>query len=156
MRELVSIIGGIIVAFLFTIAVLYLITFPARDVTLDDIPPGAAPYTNPKEPAPAETAPDKNPETDSGNKEKADYYIIIGSIRGLTKAQQKADRLVNEFNTNIIVLPPTTDGYYRITCGRCSTLKEAKSTIKSIRARINPDAWILAVKKDQDSRLYRK
>ncbi len=151
MRELVSIIGGIIVALLFTLAVLYLFTIPARDITLDDIPPGAAPYTNQKEPAPAATSPDKNQETDSGSKEKADYYIIIGSIRGFTNAQQKADRLINEFNANIIILPPTTEGFYRITCGRCSTLMEAKSTIKSIRAKINPDAWILKVKKDHNT-----
>lgn len=156
MRELVSIIAGIIVALLFTLAVLYLITLPPRDITLDDIPPEAAPHTNLKEPAPAGTAPDKSPEADGSNKVKADYYIIIGSIRGLTKAQQKADRLINEFNANIIVLPPTTEGYYRITCGRYSTLEEAKSTIKSIRANINPDAWILQVKKNPDTHLSRQ
>jgi hypothetical protein len=146
-KELASIIAGFIVAALFTVIVLYLITWPAKDITLKDIPPGVAPNTNQKGPATTGTTLVKSPDTHGGNKVQIDYFIIVGSIRNLTQAQHKAEKLINEFNTNIIVLPPTTEGYYRISCGKYSTLEEAKSTIKSIRTNISSDAWIFSVKK---------
>jgi SPOR domain len=75
------------------------------------------------------------------------YYIIVESIRNLSMAQQKAKKLKNEFNANFIILPPTTEGYYRISYGKYSSLEDAKSIIKSIRTNIRPDVWILSEKK---------
>jgi septal ring-binding cell division protein DamX len=86
-------------------------------------------------------------ETDGDDKVQVDYYIFVESFRNLTHAQQRSEKLVNDFNTNIIVLPPTTEGYYRISYGKYSTLEEAKSAIKSIKTNISSKAWIFSVKK---------
>lgn len=120
---------------------------PPKEVTLQEIHSSGAPHTGTKEPATQETTPIDSPETDGEDKVQIDYYIIIESFRNLTLAQQKAEKLKNDSNTNIIVLPPTTEGYYRISYGKYSTLEEAKSAIKSIRTNISSHAWINSVKK---------
>ena len=40
-----------------------------------------------------------------------DYYIIVGSFKDLALARQKAEKLINEYDADIIVLPPTKEGY---------------------------------------------
>lgn len=85
-------------------------------------------------------------ETDTDDKAEVYYYIIVGSFKTLKIAQQKADDLRKDFNTNFIVIPPTTEGYCRISFGKYPTLEEAKSAIKSTVKNICPDAWILSVK----------
>jgi len=84
-------------------------------------------------------------ETDKGDNLKVDYYIIVGSYGKIYQAQQKAEKLTKDFNANIIILPPTKEGYYRISFGKYSTQEEAKSTINQIRNSINPDAWIFTL-----------
>jgi hypothetical protein len=148
MKELASIIGGFIVAALLAIAALYVFSVPPKDITLKDIPQGIAPQKNITETATQGTTLNKSPEKEGDKKVQVDYYIIVGSVRNLTQAKQKAEELINEYNTNFIVLPPSTKGYYRVSSGVYSTLEEAKSTIKSIRANINPDAWIFSVKRN--------
>jgi hypothetical protein len=114
--------------------------------TLKDLTPAVVPQKNIKEPAMQETILADSSET-GGSKVQVDYYIIIGSFKNLMQAEQKAERLKNDFDTDIIVLPPTTEGNYRISYGKYSSPEEAKTKIKSIRKNINPDAWILSIKK---------
>jgi cell division protein FtsN len=135
---------------LFIIAIVYLFTQPPSDITLKDITPAVAPYANPKESAKEETTlidSLKTSVTEGNDKIKADYYIIVGSFKNLTQAEQKAEKLTHDLNSNITVLPATMDGYYRISCGKYSTLEEAKSTINRIRTNISPAAWILSTTK---------
>jgi hypothetical protein len=143
--------AGFIFLVLFIAAVVLLVVTtyvkPPWDITLEDISPTVAPDTSPKEPATQEITLIDSSETDGDDKVQVDYYIIIGSFRNLTQAQQRAEKLINDFNTNTIVLPPTTEGYYRISYGKYSTLEEAKSAIKSIRTNICSDPWIFSVKK---------
>ncbi len=94
-----------------------------------------------------ETTASNSSETDSNDKTQVDYYIILGSFGDLVQARQKAEKLINDHNADIIVLPPTNEGNYRISYGKYSSLEEAKTMIKSIRATIKPDAWIFSVKK---------
>jgi hypothetical protein len=115
--------------------------------TLKDLTPAVVPHKNTKEPAMQETTLIDSSETDDNDRMQVDYYIIIGSFRDLKQAQQKAERLKNDFDTDIIVLPPTTEGNYRISYGKYSSPEEAKTKIKSIIKNINPDAWILSIKK---------
>jgi len=144
MRKLASII------FLLFIGVIlyYVMTLPPKDITLEDLSTSVAPYTSPQnESATQETTLIDSSETDNDNKVLVDYYIIVESFRNLTMAQQKAEKLKNDFNTNIIILPPTKEGYYRISYGKYSSLEEARSTIKSIRTKISSDVWIFSEKK---------
>jgi len=118
-----------------------------RDITLKDIPPVIAPLTNPKGPATPDTSFVNSPATDRDDKVPGDYYIIVESFRDFSLAQESTDKLIKNFGTNFIILPPTKDGYYRISYGEYSTYEEAKSTIKSIKANIRSDAWIFSVNK---------
>jgi len=143
MKEVASIIGGFIVAAFLAIAALYVFTVPPKDITLKDIPAGLTPQANITETDTQGNTLVKSPDKEVDKKMQDNYYIIVGSVRDLSWAKQRAEELINVYNTNFIVLPPTAKGYYRVSCGNYSTLEEAKSTIKNIRVNINPNAWIL-------------
>jgi SPOR domain len=139
------------VAVLFIAAVLYLLTKPPGDVTLKEIlkvnPPPANAHAPPEEPERRGT-----PLLDSVKKvedyiEHIDYFIIVESVKNRDLAQQKAKELKNGIKTDIIVLPPTKEGNYRISYGKYSSLDEAKLAIEYIRKNIRSDAWIFSVKK---------
>jgi len=136
-----------IIIVLFIVAILFVMTLPPKDITFEYLSPSVAPNTSPNEPAALDTTLIDSPETDGDDKVLVDYYIILESFRNLTLAQKKAEKLKNDFKTNIIVLPPTTEGYYRISYGKYSSLEEARSTIKSIKTKISSDVWIFSVKK---------
>jgi hypothetical protein len=87
-----------------------------------------------------------NPEPKNPDSSHLYYYIIIGSFTDLAQARQKADKLQNDLQTKIIVLPPSDEGYIRISEGKYSTFEEALSASKDIRKNVNPDAWILSMK----------
>jgi hypothetical protein len=143
-----SIIGTVLLTLLafFIFAVAGLFILPPRDISLKDIPPAIIPPTMPKEVTSRDTMLIGRPKTDGDYKEQVEYYIIVESFRNLTLAQQEAEKLKNDFNTNIIVLPPTTEGFYRISYGKYLTPEEAKSAINYIRTNISSDAWIFSTK----------
>jgi cell division protein FtsN len=106
------------------------------------------PLKSPKEKPDATKTPlVDNPAADKENKVKFDYYIIVGTYRNLKLAQQKAVELKVEFNAKIIVLPPTKEGYYRISYGKYSSPEEVKSKIDSVKANISSNAWMFSLKK---------
>jgi len=125
----------------------FILTFKPEDVTLKDLPHGDAPDTSTKEPAKQETTHINSIKTVGDDKAQVDYYIIVESFRTITQAQQAAEKLKNNFDTNIIILPPSTEGYYRVCYGKYSTHEEADSAIKSIRTKIRYDAWIFSIRK---------
>ena len=121
--------------------------FPSEEITLREIGQAVGPPSGPKKSTMRETTPMDSLKTDSDDKIQVEYYIIVESFKNLTLAQQRAEKLNNDFNKNIIVLPSTTDGFYRISYGKYSTYEEAESAIKSIRTSIRSDAWIYSLKK---------
>jgi cell division septation protein DedD len=126
-------------------AVFLVITLPHKIIL---IPPASAPFTSPKEKPDATKTPlVDNPVAEKDNKVQFDYYIIVGTYRNLNLAQQKAGELNNEFNAKIIVLPPTKEGYYRISYGKYSSPEEVKSKIDSVKANISSNAWMFSLKK---------
>ena len=138
----------VIIFALFMLTAVLIFTLPPRDITPKDITPAIAQHTSTKEPtAPGVTLADSN-KADENDKEQVDYLIIIGSYKNPTQAQQKAKELRNDFNTNILELPLTKEGFYRIGFGKYSSLEEAESAINSIKTNISPDAWIYSLKKD--------
>ena len=158
MKKLILIAG-----LLFAVALFVVFKLPPRQMTLKDLAPTITPTVNPtvnttvaQTVTPHSTAGEPPARkinlidslvTDGDDKVLVDYYIIVESSRNPTMAKQKAEKLKNDFNRNFIVLPPTPQGYCRISCGKYSTLEEAKSTIESIRSTIRSDVWILSVKK---------
>jgi SPOR domain len=138
---------GILITILFVIVAFILIEFPPqKEITLKELSSKVAQHTSPKELAMREPAVIDSSEKDGKDKVQVDYYIIIGSYRNLKQAQQKAKKLINDFSTNIIILPSLKEGCYRISYGKYSTLEEAKTTIKNVRTKINSDAWIFSLK----------
>jgi hypothetical protein len=158
----------LIVIILFLALLIYLVSSPPHDITLEEMlkysPPPVTVTTGtedtviPKEDTVIPEVDHKIPEVDpvipettlsdssqAGNVDEVQIfsYIIIESSKNLTSAQQKAKILEKEFNVHFFVLPPNAKGYYRISCGKYSTLEEARSKIKSVKANIRPDAWIL-------------
>ena len=119
----------------------------SREISLEDMQSNVTQQTSTEEPAIRDTIIIDTPETDSDYKVHVRYYIIVGSFRNLILAQKEAEKLKNDFNTNIIVLPVTKEGYYRISYGEYSTNEEAKSTITSIRADKSIDGWIYSESK---------
>ena len=117
-----------------------------EEITLKDLQTDVALQRSKKEPAIQETNLIDSSKTDGNDRIQDNYYIIVGSFNNLRQAQQKVEKLINDFNANIIMLPPTTEGYYRISYGKYFTLEETKATIKSIRTNISSDAWIFSAK----------
>lgn len=147
MKQLASIFGGIIFSVLCIIGLCYILALPPRDITIKDINQAGASIASPGDHAIQETILIDSPETFSNNKGQVDYYIIVGSFRDITRARQGANELINDFNKNVIILPSSTEGNYRISYGKYSTPEEANAIIESIRTSIKSDAWILTEKK---------
>ena len=122
--------------------------FPERDTDQNELNSYVAPHTDRQEPALPKTTRADSSAKDGNIKGHVDYYIIVGSFRNLRQAQQKAEKLMTDLDTNIIILPPTKEGLFRISYGKYSAIEDAKATIisKNIRKTIISDAWILSVR----------
>jgi hypothetical protein len=137
----------LIIVVLFVVAVIIVINLPPKAITLDEISRSDAPRSNIEEHDTLTATPVKNPVTISHGEAVVDYYIIVQSFRKLEQAQEKARKLKKVFSADFIVLPPTPEGYYRVSCGKYSTMEEARSKIKSITNRMGSQVWILPVKR---------
>ena len=140
--------AAIFTAVVLAIAAAFLIiTLPPRRITLKDVPPAGAPKISPKETVKQENTPADSQQTYVSEKVQPGFYIVVGSFKSVAQAQQNAAELKNKFNANIIVLPPTPQGLYRISYGIYSTREEAESAIAGIRKNIGPDVWVYSVNK---------
>jgi hypothetical protein len=145
MKQFVSMIAVcLIIIVLFVLY--YVITSPPKNISLKDIPPTIAVHTNSRDSVSLGPILTDSLKTDGEGLARVDCYIIVESFKNLTLARERAGKLTDDFNANFIVLPPTTEGYYRISFGKYATYEEAESAIKSIRTKIRPDAWIYSVK----------
>ena len=140
--------AAIFTAVVLVIAAAFLIiTLPPRRITLKDVPPAGAPQNSPKESVKQENTLADSQQTYVSEKVQPGFYIIIGSFKSVAQAQQNAEEIKNKFNADIIVLPPTHQGLYRISYGIYSTREEAESAIAGIRKNIGPDVWVYSVNK---------
>ena len=140
--------AAIFTAVVLAIAAAFLIiTLPPRRITLKDVPPAGAPKISPKETVKQENTPADSQQTYVSEKVQPGFYIVVGSFKSVAQAQQNAEEIKNKFNADIIVLPPTPQGLYRISYGIYSTREEAESAIAGIRKNIGPDVWVYSVNK---------
>lgn len=140
-------------AAIFTVVVLVIaaafliITLPPRRITLKDVPPAAAPQAGIKKPVKQESTAADSSQTSVSEKVPQGFYIIIGSYKSSAQARQNAAEISNKFNADIIMLPPTPQGLYRISYGKYKTREEAESAIAGIRTNFGSGVWIYTVKK---------
>ena len=72
------------------------------------------------------------------------HYVVIGSYTSLDQAQQMAGKYENTLGTDIIILSPTPQGYYRLSYGSYSTSAAASAALQVFRETSNQEAWILS------------
>jgi hypothetical protein len=80
------------------------------------------------------------PVTDS----EAAWYIIVESLKDKKAAEQRADKLKEQFSMDFFALPPTKEGNYRVSCGKYTSLEAARSAVKNVRTSIQQDVWIFS------------
>lgn len=76
-----------------------------------------------------------------------EYYIVLGSFKNVEQAKKAAGGIKKQTSRDIIIMEPTPEGLIRISYGKYYSRDEAESVNKKVREEINPNAWILTVKK---------
>lgn len=121
--------------------------FNQREVSLKDLEPAIVGYTDSTQPSLQEEVTGSNlVPVDENDKETGNFYIIVGSFKESVAAQDKAEKLKNSLQGEFILLPPSKEGYFRISFGKYSTREEAESTIDKVRHSIDRGAWIYSAK----------
>ena len=138
---------AVLVFLLFLFAVLYIGTRPVKEISLKDLPKYVCHLKACQEPVTQQITADSIKEPDDDKKAEVEYYIIVESSRNLAQAQQRAEKYKSDFKANVIVLPPSKEGYYRISYGKYSSIEDARSASKSLKTTINRDVWILTAGK---------
>lgn len=70
-------------------------------------------------------------------------YLIVASFSDLDQANRVAGEYAGRYNADMYVLPPASNGYYRVSHGRYSTTGEALAALESLKQTNFPDAWLL-------------
>ena len=73
-------------------------------------------------------------------------YLIVASFSDLGQANRVAEELAGQHNAEMFVLPPASNGYYRVSHGRYSTTEEALAALENLKQTHFPDAWLLKSK----------
>jgi hypothetical protein len=74
-------------------------------------------------------------------------YLIVASFSDLDQANRVAEEYAGRYNADIYVLPPASNGYYRVSHGRYSTTGEALTALECLKQTYFPDAWLLTSNK---------
>jgi hypothetical protein len=90
----------------------------------------------------SQTDTEQNPVTPAG-KQGAITYLIVSSFANEEQARKMADSYSSRYQADIIVLPPTPGGYYRISYGSYSSPEEAQAALDHLKHNGFPDAWLL-------------
>ena len=121
--------------------------FLQEEVSLNDLGPAGIKYTGEaKTDRQEEVSANKQVSVDGDFGEAGCYYIIVGSFKEHVAAQNKAEKLKNSLHGEFIMLPPSKEGYFRISYGKYSTHEDAMAMIARIRQSIDHGAWIYSAK----------
>jgi hypothetical protein len=137
----------ILILILIAIALVYVYNLPPKPRTIKDIHPDFIPNIRSEESSAKDTIPFTGIKEDTDDRVQNHYYIIVESVTGELHARQEAEKLKSDFQTDFIVLPPTREGFYRISYGKYTSLEEAKNAINKVRRNIRANAWIFSEKK---------
>ena len=72
------------------------------------------------------------------------FFLVIASFNDHELARKTADDFSARYNADFIVLPPASNGFYRISYGKYSSLREAQDALESVKRNGFPDAWIFS------------
>jgi hypothetical protein len=134
---------ALISGLLFLVVYFCVNTFVKEDDLLDAVYPSIPESTltnpdNPATPVPAEI-----PGTELREKPVKESYLIVASFTDLEQANKMAEDYSGSHQVEMVVLPPTSKGYYRISYGRYSSAGEAMAVLETIKQTEFPDAWLL-------------
>lgn len=94
-----------------------------------------------KSPEPPATS---NPANQTINDQPVKYnYIIVASFTDLDQANRMAEEYTGILQADMLVLPATTNGYYRVSYGRYTTTAEALTALQTLKDNNFPDAWLI-------------
>lgn len=138
----VALISGL----LFLVVYFWVNTFAPKEKTFDVVYPADPVSTLPviENPLPAVT---DNPDPHQVDSEPVRYsYLIVASFSDPDQANRVAEEFAGRYNVDMIVLPPASNGYYRVSHGRYSTASEALAALEALKQTDFPDAWMLTSK----------
>lgn len=84
-------------------------------------------------------------ETEAPADNEGGYYLVVASFSDFDQAKRIAEKYKNDFSAEIIILPPTPQGYYRISYGRYSTLEDAGANLPAVRGKVSSEAWVYSM-----------
>ena len=73
-------------------------------------------------------------------------YLIVASFSDLEQANRVAEELAGQHSAEMFVLPPASNGFYRVSQGRYTTTEEALAALENLKQTHFPDAWLLTLK----------
>ena len=73
-------------------------------------------------------------------------YLIVASFSDLEQANRVAEELAGQHSAEMFVLPPASNGFYRVSHGRYTTTEEALAALENLKQTYFPDAWLLTAK----------
>jgi hypothetical protein len=73
-------------------------------------------------------------------------YLIVASFSDLEQANRVAGEFAGKYNADMFVLPPASNGYYRVSHGRYTTTGDALAALEALKQSYFPDAWLLTTK----------
>lgn len=73
-------------------------------------------------------------------------YLIVASFSDLEQANRVAGEFAGKYDADMYVLPPASNGYYRVSHGRYITTEEALAALETLKQTYCPDAWLLMSK----------
>ncbi len=118
--------------------------FMQKEISVKDLPPVVDRQVNLQDSSTNKPVTKELPEKEKIKPQKEEYFIIIGSFRDQMVAKKKADELRKASRREVILLPPTKEGFYRISAGRYPTHEMARTKLDSVRSTIKSDAWIFS------------
>ena len=82
------------------------------------------------------------PEIEAQADVREGYFLIVASFSDPDQARQLAVKYEDKFDAEMIVLPPTPNGFYRVSYGRYTSPEEAGTALPAVRSKVSSDAWI--------------
>jgi SPOR domain len=74
---------------------------------------------------------------------QGDYYVVVGSFIDSDLASDYANRLAQQGDHVILIVPPQGQYFFRVAVEQGSTSYEAKEKATALKARYGGDIWIL-------------
>lgn len=137
---------ALISGLVFMVVYFWVNTFSKEVPSFDVVYPSVSvnSFSDSDNPDPSVTDNTVSPPTD--NSQVKYNYLIVASFSDLDQADRMAGEYAGKLQADMLVLPETTNGYYRVSYGRYSTTTEALAALETLKNSNFPDAWLLASK----------